>query len=76
MLKHTIEELGEFADTHGEGRFHIFQSSADDPCRAGTDEQRWGCQIGGQQAQYAATPKECVQKVLDAHDAATNPDHF
>ena len=76
MLKHTIEELGEMADTHHGGRFHIFQNGKDDPCRDRTDTHKWGCQVGGQEAQYGPTPKEVVQKVLDAADAARNPDHF
>ncbi len=76
MLKHTIEELGEYADTHGQGSFHLFQHSDDERARNG-DDYRWGCQIGqGTDTKYAATAKEAVQKVLDADDAARNPDNF
>ena len=78
MLKHTIEELGEYADTHAEGAFHLFQNDEDYRReRTCGEDHRWGCQIGrGTDTQYAATPKEAVQKVLDAADAARNPDNF
>ncbi len=75
MLKHTIEELGEYADTHGQGSFHLFQHSHDDRVYHGQDKA-WGCQVGqGTDTHYGATPKEAVQKVLDADDARRNPDN-
>lgn len=74
MLKHTIEELGEFADSNGDGLFHLFQTGNEDRGVHSPADEPWGCKVGHGETHYAPTPKEVVQKALDAHDRANNPD--
>ena len=75
MLKHTIEELGEFADTNADGIFQIYQLGHSERGRYSPADEPWACKVGQGDTHYAATPKDVVQKALDAHDAATNPDN-
>ena len=75
-LRHTVEELGEFADTNADGTFHLFQTGHDQRGRHSPAEMPWGCKVGddGYETHYGACPDEAVQKALDAHDRVRNPD--
>lgn len=71
-MKHTIEELGEFADEHTDGFVDIWQIAK----QHRTDRELWGATIGeSSEPHYGATPDEAVRKALDTHDRQGNPDN-
>lgn len=72
-MRHTIEELGEFAEENADGGFHIWQTTH---ARRGLSGKKWGASIGRSgDNHYGATPDEAVKDALDAHERQRNPDN-
>ncbi len=78
-MRHTIEELGDFADDNADGGFYIGQvQSKKRDCSGGVSPngKHWFVKIGrGGDEHYGATPDEAVSSALDAHERAPNPDN-
>lgn len=76
-MKHTIEELGEFADSNTKGGLTIWQTRHD---RRGStycpEGKPWGCRFGpgSSKDHYGATPDEAVDAALTEYERAKNPD--
>jgi len=74
-MRHTIEELGEFAEENSDGGFSIWQ--VPHSCRGLSDpaSKKWVAKIGEHDHNhYGATPDEAIKGALDAHDRNRNPD--
>ncbi len=69
---HTIEELGEYADEHHDGKFYLWKDAENCP----QSDTPWGFQFGnrGVTQYHGATPDEATKKALSAVDLDRNPD--
>ena len=80
-MKHSIEELGDFADSNADGQLHIFKTAHDERGRNSPVDEPWGCKVGADyggnfsETHYGETADAAVTKALDAHDRALNPDN-
>ncbi len=74
-LRHTVEELGEMADTHHEGGFYLWQEPDEMRGINSPDDKKWGCKLGDYgPSHYGTCPDEAVQEALNDHDTRQNPD--
>lgn len=76
-MKHTIEELGDFAEDNADGALHIFKTPTGTRGQHSEVDQPWGAKIGlpsNSETYYGSTPDEAIDKALDAHERQRNPD--
>lgn len=78
-MKHTIEELGDFAEDNSDGAVHIWKIArhARGEVEQPWGPRTWGARIGSDsisKTHYGATPDQAIDKAIDAHERRQNPD--
>ncbi len=72
-MKHTLEEIGEFADEHTEtGGFFIWKRRKVDRGDVG----EYGCQIGGGRDHFGETPNKAVDSAIETIERGKNGNHL
>ena len=68
-MKHTIEDLGDFAEDHGGGSLHIWKTRRDQRGINSSKDKPWAVKIGRRaDTYYGATPDEAVDSALHGHE--------